>query len=34
MEITAILEWFHLNVVVSKHAKIILACTDNTVKEY
>ncbi len=34
MEITVILEWFYLNEVVSTYAKTILACTENTLKEY
>jgi hypothetical protein len=34
MEITAILQWFYLNKVMSKYAKSILAYTENKLKEY
>jgi hypothetical protein len=34
MEITAILEWFHINKVVSKYTRSILACIENMLKEY
>jgi hypothetical protein len=33
-EITAILQWFYLNKVVSKYAKSILAYMENKLKEY
>ncbi len=33
-EITAILEWFYIYKVVSGYAKSILACMENTLKEY
>ncbi len=31
---TAILEWFYIYKVVSEYAKSILACMENTLKEY
>ncbi len=34
MEIAVIFEWFYLYEVVSKYAKDILACTENTLKAY
>jgi hypothetical protein len=34
MEITTILEWFYLYKVVSEYVKSILACKENTLREY
>jgi hypothetical protein len=34
MEIAEILEWFHLNEVVSKYTQKYLAFTENTPKKY